>query len=115
MSDVLRLQNVTRLYNEGEGQLEVFSGLNMNLRAGEIVALVGQSGAGKSSLLQAGVLPRIRGTGLASAPGWARWPCLVFTPTRSPLDELALRVAVLAGRTRPRCGEGWTPTRTGSR
>ena len=57
MSDVLRLENVTRRYKEGEGQLEVFSGLNMTLKAGEIVALVGPSGAGKSSLLHmAGLL-----------------------------------------------------------
>jgi lipoprotein-releasing system ATP-binding protein len=57
MSDVLRLENVTRRYKEGEGQLEVFSGLNMTLRMGEIVALVGPSGAGKSSLLHmAGLL-----------------------------------------------------------
>ena len=38
-----------------------------------------------------------RGRGWRSAPGSASWPCLVFTPTRAPLDELALRVAVLAG------------------
>jgi lipoprotein-releasing system ATP-binding protein len=57
MSEVLRLQNITRRYKEGEGQLEVFSGLNLSLHAGEIVALVGQSGAGKSSLLHiAGLL-----------------------------------------------------------
>jgi len=57
MSEVLRLENVTRRYREGEGQLEVFSGLDLSLKAGEIVALVGQSGAGKSSLLHiAGLL-----------------------------------------------------------
>ncbi|HVW72879.1 MAG TPA: ABC transporter ATP-binding protein [Rhizomicrobium sp.] len=57
MSDVLRLEGVTRKYREGEGQLEVFSGLDLSLKAGEIVALVGQSGAGKSSLLHiAGLL-----------------------------------------------------------
>ncbi len=57
MSEVLRLENITRRYNEGEGQLEVFSGLDLSLKAGEIVALVGQSGAGKSSLLHiAGLL-----------------------------------------------------------
>jgi lipoprotein-releasing system ATP-binding protein len=57
MSDVLRLEAITRRYKEGEGQLEVFSGLDLSLKAGEIVALVGQSGAGKSSLLHiAGLL-----------------------------------------------------------
>src|SRR3954468_11843351 len=55
--EVLKLESITRLYKEGEGQLEVFSSLDLSLRAGEIVALVGQSGAGKSSLLHiAGLL-----------------------------------------------------------
>jgi len=57
MSEVLKLENITRRYKEGEGQLEIFSGLNLSINAGEIVALVGQSGAGKSSLLHiAGLL-----------------------------------------------------------
>jgi lipoprotein-releasing system ATP-binding protein len=57
MVEVLRLENITRRYREGEGQLEVFSGLSMSLKAGEIVALVGPSGTGKSSLLHiAGLL-----------------------------------------------------------
>ena len=57
MSDVLRLEKVSRRYKEGEGQLEVFSDVTLSLKAGEIVALVGQSGAGKSSLLHmAGLL-----------------------------------------------------------
>lgn len=57
MSEVLRLEAITRRYREGEGQLEVFSGLNLSLKAGEVVALVGPSGAGKSSLLHiAGLL-----------------------------------------------------------
>jgi hypothetical protein len=54
-------------------------------------------GRGKSSLLRAGLLPRIRAEGLATAPGAASWPWVVFTPTHAPLDELALRVAPLAG------------------
>jgi hypothetical protein len=61
-----------------------------------LLVVSGVSGAGKSSLLRAGVLPRLRGEGLASAPGSAGWPCLLFTPTRAPLDELAVRAAALA-------------------
>ncbi len=57
MAEMLRLENVSRRYKEGEGQLEVFRDLSMTLAAGEIVALVGPSGAGKSSLLHiAGLL-----------------------------------------------------------
>ena len=62
-----------------------------------LLVVSGASGAGKSSLLRAGVLPRIWEAGLAAAPGAASWPCVLFTPTRAPLDELALRVAPLAG------------------
>jgi WD40 repeat protein/transcriptional regulator with XRE-family HTH domain len=62
-----------------------------------LLVVSGVSGAGKSSLLRAGVLPRLRAAGLAGAPGAASWPCLVFTPTRAPLDELALQVAVPTG------------------
>jgi len=53
----LRLDNVARIYVEGGGTLEVFRNVSFALRQGEVVALVGQSGAGKSSLLHmAGLL-----------------------------------------------------------
>src|SRR5215471_9985468 len=62
-----------------------------------LLVVSGASDLGKSSLLRAGLLPRIRADGLAAAPGAASWRTVVFTPTRAPLDELALRVAPLAG------------------
>ena len=53
----LELRDVARSYAEGKGRLDVFKHLNLSVRAGEIVALVGQSGSGKSSLLHiAGLL-----------------------------------------------------------
>jgi len=53
----LELRGIARSYPEGKGVLEVFSGLDLTVRSGEIVALVGQSGSGKSSLLHiAGLL-----------------------------------------------------------
>jgi lipoprotein-releasing system ATP-binding protein len=53
----LRLDKVARVYAEGTGQLEIFSNVSLSIRQGEVVALVGQSGAGKSSLLHmAGLL-----------------------------------------------------------
>jgi WD40 repeat protein/DNA-binding XRE family transcriptional regulator len=76
---------------------QVLDRMSRHLAGTGLLVVSGVSGAGKSSLLRAGVLPRIRGAGLASAPGAACWPCVLFTPTRAPLDELALRVAVLAG------------------
>jgi lipoprotein-releasing system ATP-binding protein len=53
----LRLENVARVFREGEGQLEIFRDASAVLMPGELVALVGPSGAGKSSLLHlAGLL-----------------------------------------------------------
>lgn len=57
MSNVLSLQNITRVYTQGERELKVLNGLNLEIKRGEIVALVGPSGSGKSTLLQiAGLL-----------------------------------------------------------
>jgi WD40 repeat protein len=61
-----------------------------------MLAVSGVSGAGKSSLLRAGVLPMMQRQGLPSVPLAAAWPRVLFTPTAQPLNELAVRVASLA-------------------
>ncbi|MBG1231864.1 ABC transporter ATP-binding protein [Aestuariivirga litoralis] len=55
----LELQSISRVYGTGETALEIFRNLSLVVNPGEIVALIGQSGAGKSSLLHiAGLLEK---------------------------------------------------------
>lgn len=54
---VLSLSRVVRCYQQGGRELRVLDGLDLQLRAGEMVGLLGPSGSGKSTLLQiAGLL-----------------------------------------------------------
>jgi lipoprotein-releasing system ATP-binding protein len=55
----LHLQSIGRTYGAGNATLKVFENLDLTVNAGEVVALIGQSGSGKSSLLHiAGLLER---------------------------------------------------------
>jgi lipoprotein-releasing system ATP-binding protein len=56
-AEVLLLKGLARTYQQGPSVLEVFRSVDFALRSGELVALVGPSGSGKSSLLHmAGLL-----------------------------------------------------------
>lgn len=51
MTNILSAQCVTKSYPMGGGRLEILKGIDLEIKAGEAVCIVGSSGAGKSTLL----------------------------------------------------------------
>lgn len=60
---------------------------------GTLIVVVGASGSGKSSLLQAGVIPAIVGGGLGE-----RWACVAVQPGSHPVGRLSQALAGALGR-----------------
>ncbi|HSC51316.1 MAG TPA: ABC transporter ATP-binding protein [Gaiellaceae bacterium] len=57
---VVRLRDVVKTHGEGRAALRVLDGLDLELEAGELVAVTGRSGSGKSTLLNVvGALDRV--------------------------------------------------------
>ncbi|MCX5386365.1 nitrate/sulfonate/bicarbonate ABC transporter ATP-binding protein [Streptomyces sp. NBC_00083] len=61
---LLETVGLTKAYAGADGELPVLGGIDLQIRAGEVVALLGKSGSGKSTLLRclAGLVPPSSGT-----------------------------------------------------
>ncbi len=70
---VLRLKGLTRRYQSGESELVVLNALDLDMRAGEIIGLIGPSGSGKSSLLHAAGLLEKPSGGAVEIAGIDAW------------------------------------------
>lgn len=49
--EILRVENLTKTYGEGESKVEALKNINLSINKGEFVAIIGASGSGKSTLL----------------------------------------------------------------
>ena len=82
-------------YGRGELVAQLVRRMAEQLDRTGILLVAGESGAGKSSLLGAGLMPRLAAGALGS--GSERWPRRVIRPTGSPLRGLAMQLADVAG------------------
>ena len=51
VADMIKLQNLHKYYRSGDQSLHVLKGIDLHIRAGELVSVMGSSGSGKSTLL----------------------------------------------------------------
>ncbi|MCA9819782.1 MAG: ATP-binding cassette domain-containing protein, partial [Nitrosarchaeum sp.] len=51
MSKVLEVQNLSKVYGEGENQVKALDNVSFSVKKGEFMLIVGSSGSGKSTLL----------------------------------------------------------------
>ena len=48
---IISLRNVTKTYGSGENQVQILKGVNLDVREGEFLVILGESGCGKSTML----------------------------------------------------------------
>ena len=82
-------------YGRGELVAQLVQRLAGRLDGAGMLVVAGESGAGKSSLLRAGLMPWLAAGALG--PGSQRWPRRVIRPAGNPVRELAMVLAEVAG------------------
>ncbi|GGM60906.1 hypothetical protein GCM10012275_34940 [Longimycelium tulufanense] len=87
-----RVEDADRFF----GRQRLVEQLVRRLLQGRFVGVVGASGAGKTSLLRAGLLPAVRTETLVDG---CSWPTVMMTPGPRPLEECAIHLARLTGHT----------------
>ena len=50
--DILKIENLSKIYGEGENQVKALDNVSFSVPKGQFVAIIGPSGSGKSTLLQ---------------------------------------------------------------
>ena len=51
MNEILIIRDLYKTYNNGPQQVNVIKGINLQVKTGEIVVIIGPSGVGKSTLM----------------------------------------------------------------
>ena len=87
--------DAARFFGRKQATRTLLARLGQALTTGGIVALVGASGSGKSSLLQAGLIPALA-HGMLPAAGAAGWPVAFMVPGTDPVRSLVDQIPSLS-------------------